>query len=117
MQLPDSNCEIITTLQYYEYESGLLTNPSQSFPEHVILKYIYLIFIVSFYYKIINLQFNVNDAILNEQSTQHEQTIITETNNSVSEFTSMLPCPISGCLWYSHSVTLYVHLFTVSVIL
>lgn len=55
MQLPDSNCEIITTLQYYEYESGLLTNPSQSFPEHVILKYIYLIFIVSFYYKIINL--------------------------------------------------------------
>lgn len=36
MQLPDSNFEVIKTLQYYEYESELSTNP-QSSPELVIL--------------------------------------------------------------------------------
>lgn len=55
MQLPDSSCEVITTLQYYEYESELLSNTPQSFPEHVILKYIYSTFIVLFYYEKINL--------------------------------------------------------------
>ncbi|XP_060871507.1 uncharacterized protein LOC132945765 isoform X3 [Metopolophium dirhodum] len=89
MQLPDSSCEVIRTLQYYE--SRLLTSP-WSFPEH--------------------LQ-NHNESISNEQTghgEQQDQTI--GSNHTLAEFANMLPCPIAGCLWYSHSATLYVHLFT-----
>jgi len=43
MQLPDSSCEVIRTLQYYE--SRLLTSP-WSFPEHVTQKYVYNFFIL-----------------------------------------------------------------------
>ncbi|XP_008185144.1 uncharacterized protein LOC100166607 isoform X1 [Acyrthosiphon pisum] len=89
MQLPDSSCEVIRTLQYYE--SRLLTSP-WSFPEH--------------------LQ-NHNESISNEQTVQGEQQDQTiGSNYTLAEFANMLPCPIAGCLWYSHSATLYVHLFT-----
>ncbi|XP_025422798.1 uncharacterized protein LOC112692360 isoform X2 [Sipha flava] len=84
MQLPDSSCEVIRTLQYYE--SGLLTSP-WSFPEN-----------------------HSNDSILDEQSGQNENSITTPVNHTLSELTNKLPCPIAGCLWYSHSATLYVHL-------
>ncbi|XP_050530777.1 uncharacterized protein LOC126899713 [Daktulosphaira vitifoliae] len=33
-------------------------------------------------------------------------------HHTLAEFANMLPCPVAGCLWYSHSATLYVHLFT-----
>ncbi|XP_027853101.2 uncharacterized protein LOC114131946 isoform X1 [Aphis gossypii] len=88
MQLPDSSCEVIRTLQYYE--SRLLTSP-WSIPEH--------------------LQ-NHNESILNQQSGHNEQLNTTASNHTLAEFANMLPCPIAGCLWYSHSATLYVHLFT-----
>lgn len=45
---------------------------------------------------------------------QGEQLNTTGSNHTLAEFANMLPCPIAGCLWYSHSATLYVHLFTVS---
>ncbi|XP_022181768.1 uncharacterized protein LOC111041703 isoform X2 [Myzus persicae] len=86
MQLPDSSCEVIRTLQYYE--SRLLTSP-WSFPEH-----------------------NHNESISNEQTVHGEQLNTTGSNHTLAEFANMLPCPIAGCLWYSHSATLYVHLFT-----
>lgn len=44
MQLPDSSCEVIRTLQYYE--SRLLTSP-WSIPEHVTHKYILNFFILT----------------------------------------------------------------------
>ncbi|XP_025201400.1 uncharacterized protein LOC112598945 [Melanaphis sacchari] len=88
MQLPDSSCEVIRTLQYYE--SRLLTSP-WSFPEH--------------------LQ-NHNEPISNQQTGLNEQLNTTASNHTLAEFANMLPCPIAGCLWYSHSATLYVHLFT-----
>lgn len=34
--------------------------------------------------------------------------------NQIEEFANMIPCPVAGCLWYSGSSTLYVHLFSVS---
>ncbi|XP_060834779.1 uncharacterized protein LOC132917847 isoform X2 [Rhopalosiphum padi] len=85
MQLPDSSCEVIRTLQYYE--SRLLTSP-WSFPEHN------------------------HEPISNHQTGQNEQLNTTASNHTLAEFANMLPCPIAGCLWYSHSATLYVHLFT-----
>lgn len=58
---------------------------------------------------------NFNGPITNEQIEQDDQLNLIGENHSVAEFANMLPCPIAGCLWYSHSATLYVHLFTVSV--
>lgn len=52
--------------------------------------------------------------ISNEQIGQSEMLNTAGSNHTLAEFANMLPCPIAGCLWYSHSATLYVHLFTVS---
>ncbi|VVC40366.1 Hypothetical protein CINCED_3A013631 [Cinara cedri] len=88
MQLPESSCEVSRTLQYYE--SALLTNP-WSFSQH--------------------LQ-NLNGSMINEQIVQDGQFNAAGTNHTIAEIANMLPCPIAGCLWYSHSATLYVHLFS-----
>lgn len=57
----------------------------------------------------------LNEPIVNEQIEQDEQLNLTVENYSIAEFANMLPCPIAGCLWYSHSATLYVHLLSVSI--
>lgn len=40
MQLPDSGCEVIKTLQYYESSPLPTAETPQSFPKHVTLKII-----------------------------------------------------------------------------
>lgn len=48
MQLPDSGCEVITTLQYYE--SRLLTNQWSFPPEHDVMKLMKFMYLVHYIY-------------------------------------------------------------------